>query len=160
MHTKIGALLLVNLMLMALPVHAEKTAGKLMVSTVVKQVLIASTTYQISNLQVNQADIKRGYVDVQDATVMEVRSNDRNGYYLAFEDMSGLFNNVAIMADGTHEHTTDWFEDIYVGRRKIPLARAGTPEDCAGAFVFLLSDSASYITGQCLAVDGGLTATY
>jgi 3-oxoacyl-[acyl-carrier protein] reductase len=67
---------------------------------------------------------------------------------------------MAIMADGTHEHTTDWFEGIYVGRRKIPLARAGTPEDCAGAFLFLLSDHARYITGQCLAVDGGLTATY
>lgn len=67
---------------------------------------------------------------------------------------------MAIMADGTHEHETDWFKDIYVGRRKIPLARAGTPDDCAGAYLFLLSDMARYITGQCLAVDGGLTATY
>ncbi|MEZ5732811.1 MAG: SDR family oxidoreductase [Paracoccaceae bacterium] len=67
---------------------------------------------------------------------------------------------MAIMADGVHEHETDWFNGIYVDRRKIPLARAGTPEDCAGAFVFLLSDMARYITGQCLAVDGGLTATY
>jgi NAD(P)-dependent dehydrogenase (short-subunit alcohol dehydrogenase family) len=67
---------------------------------------------------------------------------------------------MAVMADGTHEHATDWFKGIYVGRRKIPLARAGTPADCAGAYLFLLSDMASYITGQCLAVDGGLTATY
>jgi 3-oxoacyl-[acyl-carrier protein] reductase len=67
---------------------------------------------------------------------------------------------MAVMADGTHEHPTDWFKGIYVGRRKIPLARAGTPADCAGAYLFLLSDMASYITGQCLAVDGGLTATY
>jgi 3-oxoacyl-[acyl-carrier protein] reductase len=67
---------------------------------------------------------------------------------------------MAVMADGTHEHTTEWFKDIYVGRRKIPLARAGTPDDCAGAYLFLLSDMARYITGQCLAVDGGLTATY
>jgi 3-oxoacyl-[acyl-carrier protein] reductase len=67
---------------------------------------------------------------------------------------------MAIMADGTHEHTTDWFKGIYVGHRKIPLARAGTPDDCAGAYLFLLSDMARYITGQSLAVDGGLTATY
>jgi 3-oxoacyl-[acyl-carrier protein] reductase len=67
---------------------------------------------------------------------------------------------MAVMADGTNEHTTEWFKDIYVGRRKIPLARAGTPDDCAGAYLFLLSDMARYITGQCLAVDGGLTATY
>ena len=44
--------------------------------------------------------------------------------------------------------------------KKIFLKRLGEPEDCAGAFVFLLSDMALYITGQCLAVDGGLTATY
>ncbi len=67
---------------------------------------------------------------------------------------------MAIMSDGAHEHATDWFQDIYIGHRKIPLARPGTPADCAGAFLFLLSDRAAYITGQCLAVDGGLTATY
>ena len=67
---------------------------------------------------------------------------------------------MAVMADGTHEHATDWFRDIYIGHRKIPLARAGTPRDCAGACLFLLSDLAGYITGQCLAIDGGLTATY
>jgi 3-oxoacyl-[acyl-carrier protein] reductase len=67
---------------------------------------------------------------------------------------------MAVMADGTHEHATGWFRDVYLARRKIPLGRAGTPADCAGAFLFLLSGAAAYITGQCLAVDGGLTATY
>ena len=67
---------------------------------------------------------------------------------------------MAVMADGTHEHATAWFRDIYVGHCKIPLARAGAPEDCTGACLFLLSDLARYITGQCLAIDGGLTATY
>ena len=67
---------------------------------------------------------------------------------------------MAVMADGAHEHGTDGFRDIYLAHRKIPLSRAGRPEDCAGAFLFLLSDMAAYITGQCLAVDGGLTATY
>lgn len=39
----------------------------------------------------------------------------------------------------------------------IPLGRLGTPEDVAGAVVFLASDLGNYITGQTLAVDGGLT---
>jgi len=67
---------------------------------------------------------------------------------------------MAIMSDGTHEHATDWFRDVYISRRKLPLGRAGTAQDCAGAFLFLLSDLSTYITGQCIAVDGGLTATY
>jgi NAD(P)-dependent dehydrogenase (short-subunit alcohol dehydrogenase family) len=67
---------------------------------------------------------------------------------------------MAIMSDGTHEHTADWFQDVYIRRGKIPLARPGKPEDCAGAFIFLLSDLSRYVTGQCIAVDGGLTATY
>jgi len=38
----------------------------------------------------------------------------------------------------------------------IPLGRKGTPEEIAYAVAFLASDEAEYITGQCLAVDGGL----
>ena len=36
-----------------------------------------------------------------------------------------------------------------------PLCRLGTPEDVAAAILFLCSDGASFITGQCLGVDGG-----
>jgi 3-oxoacyl-[acyl-carrier protein] reductase len=36
-----------------------------------------------------------------------------------------------------------------------PLGRTGTPADCAGAVLFLCTDSASYITGASIPVDGG-----
>ncbi|CAI7669315.1 unnamed protein product [Penicillium pancosmium] len=41
----------------------------------------------------------------------------------------------------------------------IPAGRVGNPEDLMGAVVFLLSDSAKYITGADLRVDGGYTLT-
>jgi len=39
---------------------------------------------------------------------------------------------------------------------KVPLGRMGTPEDVAGVVCFLASDEASYITGQVVAVNGGM----
>jgi 2-hydroxycyclohexanecarboxyl-CoA dehydrogenase len=42
-------------------------------------------------------------------------------------------------------------------KKAIPWGRLGTPEDVAGAVVFLASDEADFITGQTLSVSGGLT---
>jgi NAD(P)-dependent dehydrogenase (short-subunit alcohol dehydrogenase family) len=41
--------------------------------------------------------------------------------------------------------------------RAIPLRRTATTDDIAGAVAFLVGDDASYITGQILTVDGGMT---
>ncbi|MFC4625215.1 SDR family NAD(P)-dependent oxidoreductase [Daeguia caeni] len=42
--------------------------------------------------------------------------------------------------------------------RTVPMARKGEPEDISAMIVFLLSDRANYITGQCMTIDGGWTA--
>jgi len=43
-------------------------------------------------------------------------------------------------------------------QKRIPLRRIGVPQDIADAALFFASDEASYITGQCLYVCGGLSA--
>jgi len=40
----------------------------------------------------------------------------------------------------------------------IPLGRAAKPEEMAGAVLYLVSDAASYVTGTCIIVDGGMLA--
>jgi NAD(P)-dependent dehydrogenase (short-subunit alcohol dehydrogenase family) len=42
---------------------------------------------------------------------------------------------------------------------RTPMARFGQPEELIGAAVLLASDAASFITGQCIAVDGGFLAS-
>ncbi len=72
----------------------------------------------------------------------------------------GFINTSMSVVDGANELESDWFREIYLERRKIPLARAAEPEEVAPAALFLASDESSYITGHVLVVDGGLSVTF
>lgn len=53
--------------------------------------------------------------------------------------------------------TYNMSDEVTAERSKsVPLGRYATPEDLAGPTVFLATDDAAYITGICLAVDGGV----
>jgi len=53
----------------------------------------------------------------------------------------------------TEKEKDGFFEEL--GKRDIPLQRVGTPEDVAGAALFLASELSSYVTGEALKVSGG-----
>lgn len=67
---------------------------------------------------------------------------------------------MSINSEGINELETAWFRNNYVSGHHLPLRRAGRPEEIAGVAAFLAGRDASYITGQVITVDGGLTITF
>src|SRR5205085_5077802 len=108
-------------------------------------VCISSVVGQGGNAgQANYAASKAGLIGFVKADAQEVASRNITVNAVA----PGL-----IETDMTRAITGSAREDWAA---KIPLKRLGTPEDIAAAVCFLASDEASYITGQVLAVNGGM----
>ncbi|MEO6212152.1 MAG: 3-oxoacyl-[acyl-carrier-protein] reductase [Vicinamibacterales bacterium] len=108
-------------------------------------ICIGSVVGQSGNAgQANYAASKAGLIGFAKSVAMEVASR-------------GITVNVVtpglIDTDMTRALTGSAHEEW---ASKIPLKRLGTPEDIASAVCFLASDEASYITGQVLAVNGGM----
>ena len=108
-------------------------------------ICISSVVGQAGNAgQANYAASKAGLIGFAKAVAQEVASRNVT---------------VNVVAPGLIE--TDMTRLITENARdewasKIPLKRLGTPEDVANAVCFLASDEAAYITGQVLAVNGGM----
>ncbi len=94
--------------------------------------------------QVNYAASKAGLIGMTKSLAQEVASR-----------------NITVNAVAPGYIATDMTKDLsdeikQAIMAKIPLARMGTPEDIASAVKFLAADEASYITGQVIAVNGGM----
>jgi NAD(P)-dependent dehydrogenase (short-subunit alcohol dehydrogenase family) len=62
----------------------------------------------------------------------------------------------ALVPGGTESGQNETFQNRYGAR--IPLGRMANAPEIVGAVLYLASDAASYVTGHCLVVDGGLNA--
>lgn len=108
-------------------------------------VAISSVVGQAGNAgQANYAASKAGLIGFCKSLAREVASRNVTVNVVA----PGL-----IATDMTREITADGQKDW---SSQIPLGRPGTPEEVAYAVCFLASDEAAYITGQVLAVNGGM----
>lgn len=94
--------------------------------------------------QANYCAAKAGVIGLSKSLALEVGSRDIT------------INTVApgfVTTDMTNALTDDQKETIF---QKIPMQKLGTVNDIAAAVLFLASESAGYITGQTLHVNGGL----
>jgi len=94
--------------------------------------------------QANYSSAKAGLIGLTKATARELASR-------------GITVNAVapgfVLTELTQDLPAELLDEI---TKRTPLGRFGTPEEIASAVAFLASDDAAYITGQVLAVDGGL----
>lgn len=72
----------------------------------------------------------------------------------------GFVNTAMSIVDGQNELESEWFKTHYADNQHLPMRRAAEPSEVAGVAFFLAGKDASYITGQVIVVDGGLTITF
>lgn len=64
------------------------------------------------------------------------------------------------LVDGVDELTTDEFRQTYVDGARIPLRRAAQPDEVASLVSWLASELNTYVTGQSVMIDGGLSIRF
>lgn len=89
---------------------------------------------------------------------MAVQLADRN--ILVNAIAPGFVDTPMSIVDGVSELEGEWFRSNYIDSHHLPLRRAATADEIAGVAFFLAGKDASYITGQVITVDGGLTITF
>jgi len=129
---------------------AAFTCTQAVLRTMIKQragriISISSVVGQMGNAgQVNYAASKAGLIGMAKALAREVASRGITVNVVA----PGMIDTDMTRALGT-DMAASWASQI-------PVGRLGTPAEVASAVCFLASDEAAYITGQVVAVNGGM----
>ena len=72
----------------------------------------------------------------------------------------GFVSTRMSIVDGRNELESEWFRDVYVKYGKLPLRRPAEPSEIARHVAWLASEENTYLTGQVVTVDGGVTVTF
>lgn len=72
----------------------------------------------------------------------------------------GFVSTRMSVVDGKDELESAWFKEVYLEHGKLPIRRHAMPPEIAEHVAWLASERNTYVTGQVLTVDGGLTVTF
>lgn len=140
------------------PVFLMKHVGKLMIAQAYGRIInLTSIHGKLSEPASMAYDISKAGLEAATRTVA-----------LEFAEHGVLVNAVApgfvatrmSIVDGKDELKSEWFNNIYVENKRLPIARAALPIEIAQGIVWLASKSNTYMTGQTVTIDGGLSARF
>lgn len=156
-------------------VMPEKTPDELFAQTI--QTNLMGTFYACREVGARQLADGRGgsLINVSSIMGMAGQQNAPVAYQASKAAVINMTRNLALswadrgvrvncIAPGwfPSEMTAGWFavpEFLERFETQIPSCRVGDPEELSGALIFLASDASAFVTGQTIAVDGGLSAS-
>jgi NAD(P)-dependent dehydrogenase (short-subunit alcohol dehydrogenase family) len=140
------------------PVFLMKHVGKIMVTQKYGRIVnLTSIHGKLSEPSSTAYDISKAGLEAATRTVA-----------LEFAEHGVLVNAVApgfvatrmSIVDGQDELESEWFKNIYITNKRLPIARPAQPVEIAQVIAWLSSRTNTYMTGQTITVDGGLSVRF
>jgi 3-oxoacyl-[acyl-carrier protein] reductase len=140
------------------PVFLMKHVGKIMVTQQYGRIVnLTSIHGKLSEPSSTAYDISKAGLEAATRTVA-----------LEFAEHGVLVNAVApgfvatrmSIVDGQDELESEWFKNIYITNKRLPIARPAQPVEIAQVIAWLSSRTNTYMTGQTITVDGGLSVRF
>lgn len=93
----VGAIMMMGILFLGSNTFAAGSKSTIQVSATVVANVSQTLIHQRQSFSVTQENVAKGYVDLPAATVLQVRTNDLNGYMLYFEIIAGIAKEIWIM---------------------------------------------------------------